>query len=269
MHELIYRFLLEAGYSRASLISLVEPLSPLPEGLYASAIQASPAPEEPTPESIDSTEKYRRFFRKRAQDSVPESSLLKPGQENEPRSASPTYLVVDPETTELLSVIGLVEGESTEELTRHQREANHYAEHAGDKHTQVYLIQLRSGGESTSERIHFYHAGSTEQLHPVSAYAFPDLDTLRAHRIHFQAIERHQAVEEVVEPPRQEEPSGPGRVYFLAVLLLLMALADGWQQFHHGTGLFSVSQVLLVISACLLIAAPVLSLRHRRSSKRT
>lgn len=282
MHELIYRFLLEAGFSRASLVSLAEPVFASPYGLIQQPSQVSTgaqrassfgvpsnrrsAFDEHDPDGIDSTEKYRRFFFKRSPAALSADTSGKSTPEATAET-TPAYLVIDPETADLLAVINVIESDSETELKRQQGDAVRYAAEFGDELTQAYLIQLLPGENSGPERVHFYHVLNTDRLQSVSAYAFPDLDTLRAHRL--RAVIQHKTTSQPKpEPPQNDNPPGAGRVYFLALLLLLLGVGDWWLLQQRDAGLFSVAQSLLVIAACALFAAPALSLRYRRGRKR-
>ncbi|MBX2886499.1 MAG: hypothetical protein KTR32_41475 [Granulosicoccus sp.] len=275
VHELIYRFLLEAGFTRASLVSLSDPVAAYPNTVSIAQPLApltapadAPALQEPTQSSVDSTEKYRRFFRASTAVATTEHSLEKPPPQTPVFETQPAYLVIDPENADMLAVIAVSEGLSDDELSRQQRSAVEYVTQSGDEHTQIYLIQLLSDSDSDADRVRFYHAASSDQIRQLSAYAFPDLDSLRAYRVRALVNKSRQSTQSHIQPaPESVTTYSAGGVYFLAVLLLLLGVGDWWWQQQHGMGLFSVVQTLLLVGSSVLIAAPTLLRLYRHSGK--
>ena len=222
MDELIFQFLLQAGYPRASVIAEATLLTPDGSG---------PVPEDAT-----------------------------------------TYAIVDPDTAERLAVIDVVEAIDGDTLEQVATEVGRYASRVGGKEMQGFVIRVDPRGRNDAEQVQFFRVWPNHPIQQLSAKTFPDLDTLRVvRRLALSSTRRaepgiidlaesddagdraFEADRETVDAERRPSAS-PARRYAPAVLLISLALADGYLVQTRGAGFLTLTQALLAVGAAVVLA---------------
>lgn len=195
------------------------------------------------------------------------------GQIND-RMRAPSFVIVDPDTAELLAVIDVVDAIDGEALREVAIETGAYASRLAGRSIQGFVIRVDVRGHTEEEQVQFYRIWPNSTLQQLSSKSFPDLETLRVARklvINSTAPTVTQSTttmdvdneeSEVVEPR-----PGPG-IYFPALVLLLLVLVDSYMNANRGSSLLSLSQSVMAFGAALLFTVPS-AIRYLRKWNRS
>ena len=229
MDELIFQFLLQAGYPRASIVT--------------------------------------------------EATLLTPGGSGPVPEDASTYAIVDPDTAERLAVIDVAEAIDEDALKQVAAGIGRYASRIGGREVQGFVIRVDPRGRSDAEQVQFFRVWPNHPIQQLSAKTFPDLDTLRvARRLSlsnalrvepgiidfaegddvagrtFEASDRMFGADGETSDAEHHSPAGLARRYVLAMVLVSIALADGYLVQVRGTGFLTLTQALLAVGAAVVVA---------------
>lgn len=213
MDELIYRFLLQAGYPRASIV-------------------------------VDAT-------------------LLTSGAIGDSAEGASTFVIVDPETTDRLAAIDVVEAVDNDTLQVLGGEVAHYARRLGGRDVQGFLIRIDATEPERDEQVRFYRVWPDASLQRLSPKSFPDLDSLKVARKLLlgsptvDSSDRADVVDVVDVVENRGGRPGSGR-YVPALLLILLAVGDWYLERSHGMPLLTLAQALLAIGAATLLTVSAL-----------
>lgn len=221
MEDLIYSFLLQSGYPRASIILDVGVLG------YSA------------------------------------------GQASDVRT--PTFVIVEPESADVLGVINVVDAVNAEELKQLAIETGSYAARLGGKSVQGFVVRLDPHGRSEAEKLQFYKVWPNSTLQRLTSKTFPDLQSLHvAKKLADARKAATTVVPEIVDVPVVEDEvdvtiarPGPG-MYLPALLLVGLIALDSWATASRGMPIMSLSQSILAFGAALLFTIPA-AIRFWRS----
>lgn len=227
MDELIFQFLLQAGYPRSSIVT--------------------------------------------------EATLLTPGGSGPVSEDASTYTVVDPDTADTLAVIDVVEAIDEEALKQVAAGVGRYASRVGGRETQGFVIRVNPRGRSDTEQVQFFRVWPNHPIQQLSAKTFPDLDTLRvARRLSLSnALPVEPGIIDFAEgdgaggrtlgagdgmfgaegrtfDAEHRSSAGLARRYVLALVLISIALADGYLVQTRGVGFLTLTQALLAVGAAVV-----------------
>lgn len=180
----------------------------------------------------------------------------------------PAFVIVDPDTTEILSVIEVVEAVNGDTLRQVAIETGAYASQLGGKSVQGFVIRVDVRGKTEAEQIQFYRIWPNSTLQQLNSKTFPDLSTLRVAKklVNVSAAKESSptlapSVEpEIIDLVDEDEElieSRPGiGMYLPALVLILLGLVDGYFSLIRGTPLLSVPQSVLAFGAAMLLTLP-------------
>ena len=213
MEDLIYSFLLQANYPRASIVLDAEML-----GISATG-----------------------------------------GKE----AKVPAFVVVDPQTTDTLAVIDVVDAVDVDGLKDAAVETGTYANRLAGKKIQGFVIRVDVRGRTEADQVQFYRVWPNNSLQQVSSKKFPDLDALRVSRMlvtgQSQNAEKldtrvvSDELDSLIEADSGTTSEVGVGIYIPAVVLLLLIFADGIFSTFRGDPLVSVAQSILALGAAALI----------------
>lgn len=184
----------------------------------------------------------------------------------------PAFVIVDPDTAEILSVIEVVDAVDGDSLRQVSIETGAYASQLGGKSVQGFVIRVDVRGKTEAEQIQFYRVWPNSTLQQLSSKTFPDLSSLRVAK-KLAAVSAPEAPLPSVEPEiidliddREEynEPKPSIGMYLPALVLILLGLVDSYFSVVKGTPLLSVPQSVLAFGAAMLLTLPA-AIRFLRS----
>ena len=189
------------------------------------------------------------------------------------RMRAPSFVIVDPETAELLAVIDVVDAIDSDALREVAIETGAYASRLAGRTIQGFVIRVDVRGHTEDEQVQFYRIWPNSTLQQLSSKSFPDLETLRVARklvtsSSAPSTAKASAVMEVDDEDAQpvEPRPGPG-MYFPALVLLVLVLIDSYMNASRGSSLLSLSQSVMAFGAALLFTLPS-AIRYLRRWKR-
>ena len=200
-----------------------------------------------------------------------DADLLEPIARAGSTSKVPAFVVVDPEEAYPLAVIDVVESLDFDSLKQVAEQVGAYANLLGGKLMQGFLIRLDSLGESEVEQVQFYRVLPNSALHQLSSKNFPDIDSLRVSR---KLMTNSAAKAEDSAPGLEDKRSSPdtallddnaasknrckpsAALYVPAIVLVILAFADGIISTLFGVSLISISQSVLALGAAALLTLP-------------
>ena len=198
---------------------------------------------------------------------VADIDLLGAAAQMSPSTKAPTFVIVDPDTADLLAVLEVVDAVNGDVLRQVAIETGAYASRLGGKTLQGFVIRVDVKGTNEAEQVQFYRVWPNSTLQQLSSKTFPDLGSLKVARklsetsVQRQAVETHQTVEKLddeVEPPR----AGMG-LYIPASILFLIVIIESVMRARTGEPLMSVSQSILALGAAALFTLPA-AIRYLR-----
>lgn len=185
------------------------------------------------------------------------------------RMRTPSFVIVDPDTAELLAVIDVVDAIDGDALREVAIETGAYASRLAGRSIQGFVIRVDVRGHTEDEQVQFYRIWPNSTLQQLSSKSFPDIDTLRvarklanastASKVAATAVPVDEMEEE--EKPVEARP-GPG-MYLPPLVLLAIVLIDSYLNVSRGTSLLSLSQSVLAFGAALLFTLPA-AIRYLR-----
>jgi len=185
------------------------------------------------------------------------------------RMRAPSFVIVDPDTAELLAVIDVVDAIDGDALREVAIETGAYASRLAGRSIQGFVIRVDVRGHTEDEQVQFYRIWPNSTLQQLSSKSFPDIDTLRvarklanastASKVAATAVPVDEMEEE--EKPVEARP-GPG-MYLPPLVLLAIVLIDSYLNVSRGTSLLSLSQSVLAFGAALLFTLPA-AIRYLR-----
>jgi len=212
LEDLIYSFLLQSDYPRASVIFDVDTLGPV---------------------------------------ALPGSGMK-----------VPSFVIVDPDTTEILSIIEVVDSVDGDTLRQVAIETGAYASRLAGKMVQGFVIRVDVRGRSEAEQVQFYRVWPNSTLQQLTSKTFPDLETLRVAR-KFAAINNPKSssgepeildlIDDEDDLPELRPDAG---MYIPAAVLVVLALVDSYFAIFKDGSLLSVPQSVLAFGAALLLTLP-------------
>ncbi len=186
----------------------------------------------------------------------------------------PAFVIVDPDNTDILSVIEVVDAVNGDTLRQIAIETGAYASQLGGKSVQGFVIRVDVHGKTEAEQIQFYRIWPNSTLQQLNSKTFPDLSTLRvAKKLATVSAPQEPAPTPAVEPEiidliDDDEDfieSKPGfGMYLPALVLILLGLVDGYFTVIKGAPLLSVPQSVLAFGAAILFTLPA-AIRFLRS----
>ena len=195
-----------------------------------------------------------------------DSDLLGPAAQVGSGLKVPSFIIVDPDTAQSLAVIEVVDAIDGDTLRQVAIETGAYAAKLGNKAIQGFVIRVDVRGRTEEEQVQFYRVWPNSTLQQLSSKTFPDLDTLRVARKLADArtaATKPPQIIEAIEPEEDIEPSPGAGMYFPAVMLLVLIVADSFFNASKGAPLLSVSQSVLALGAALLFTLPA-AIRYLR-----
>jgi hypothetical protein len=195
--------------------------------------------------------------------------LLGPAAQIGSGTKSPSFVIVDPDTADLLAVIEVVDAIDGVTLRQVAIETGAYASRLAGKSIQGFVIRVDVRGRTEAEQVQFYRIWPNSTLQQLSSKTFPDLETLRVARMLMMAksADKVKAVPEFAGPAGEEESPverRPGAgMYFPAFVLLLLVAADSFFSATRGISLLTISQSVLVFGAASLFTLPA-AIRYLR-----
>ncbi len=175
---------------------------------------------------------------------------------------APSFVIVDPDTAELLAVIDVVDAIDGDALREVAIETGAYASRLAGRTIQGFVIRVDVRGHTEEEQVQFYRIWPNSTLQQLSSKSFPDLETLRvARKLVISGSAPSPAQSSAVLDPEEEDRAfdeprpGPG-MYFPALVLLLLVLIDSYMNASRGSSLLSLSQSVMAFGAALLFTVP-------------
>lgn len=190
-----------------------------------------------------------------------DTDLLGPAAQPAAGMRSPSFVIVDPETAEMLAVIEVVDAIDGDTLRQVAIETGAYASRLGGKSIQGFVIRVDVRGRTEAEQVQFYRIWPNSTLQQLSSKTFPDLETLRVARKLADggatpaSATAAEVVEQLEEDMLVEARPGAG-MYFPAIVLLLLVIIDNYITATRGTSLLTVSQSVLAFGSALLFTLP-------------
>lgn len=183
----------------------------------------------------------------------------------------PSFVIVDPDTAELLAIIDVVDAIDGDALRQMSIETGAYASRLGGKAIQGFVIRVDVRGRTEEEQIQFYRVWPNSTLHQLTSKSFPDLGSLRvARKLVLENTPRPVINAEPVIMEEEEEYDEvlaiqrPGIGLFLpAIVLLILIAADIFSTISRGTALWTVAQCVLASGAAFLFSLPA-AIRYLR-----
>ncbi len=175
---------------------------------------------------------------------------------------SPSFIIADPLTAELLAVIDVVDAIDGDTLRQVSIETGAYASRLGGRTVQGFVIRVDVRGRTEEEQVQFYRIWPNSTLQQLSSKSFPDLDTLRVARKLVVASKTAVANVTTVNVNRDEETDGTvarrpnAGMYIPALVLLALVIVDSVFVAYHGAPLLTVAQSVLAFGAALLFTLP-------------
>lgn len=222
MDDLIYNFLLQSDYPRASIILNVE--------VVGSAICSDSGNE------------------------------------------APAFIIVEPETADVLAVIDVASSLSDEMLEERAGEVRSYAHQLAGNYALGFLFCVDPHGSTEQEQVRIYRLLRNARLQQLSMQNFPDFNTLR--------VSRKLAIKTSVEYDESllASTASTGELqltdadvglhdlddvcgkalysYLLALVLLIAIVADRILMMYLGESLLTTAQSVLTIGAAVLFTVP-------------
>lgn len=192
--------------------------------------------------------------------------LLGPSAQVDAGMRRPSFIIVDPLTADLLAVINVVDAVDGDALRQVSIETGAYASRLGERTIQGFVIRVDVRGRTEDEQVQFYRIWPNSTLQQLSSKSFPDLDTLRVARKLVIAItsatanEAPATTDEIDDLVKRRPGVG---MYFPAVALLMLVIADSFFAANRGVPLLSVSQSVLAFGAAMLLSLPA-AIRYSR-----
>lgn len=206
------------------------------------------------------------IFRFLLESGFPRGSILTDHKsDNTGQSYQPAFLIVDPESADTLAVIDVVESGTMEQLSSHALHTGRFAAKVGRHGVQSFVIQVDDENPVSSEQVRFFKLLAGKKMQQISSYAFPDLEALQvARKLKSKNQYPGAAVLDDDSGSRKETDRGAQVLYVLAILLVIMCVLDWSLMQIRGSGIFTLQQILLLISAAALLAIPILAQQIRR-----
>jgi len=191
---------------------------------------------------------------------VLDSDLLGPAAQVGSGMKVPSFIIVDPESAQSLAVIEVVDAIDGDALRQVAIETGAYAAKIGNKAIQGFVIRVDIRGRTEEEQVQFYRVWPNSTLQQLSSKTFPDLASLRVARklidTRMAAAAQAPQIIEPIDIDDDIEPSPGAGMYFPAVFLLLLIVADSYFNALKGVPLLSLSQSVLAFGAALLFTLP-------------
>ncbi|WP_157735927.1 hypothetical protein [Granulosicoccus antarcticus] len=174
----------------------------------------------------------------------------------------PSFVIVDPDTAELLAIIDVVDAIDGDALREMSTETGAYASRLGGKAIQGFVIRVDVRGSTEDEQIQFYRVWPNSTLHQLSSKSFPDLGSLRVARklvidnMPKPVIRAEPIIMEEESDDDQSEPRPGWGMYLPAFVLLVLIIADGLSNAIRGISLLTLSQSVLAFGVAFLLTLP-------------
>lgn len=167
-----------------------------------------------------------------------------------------SFVIVDPDTTDILAVISVVGPVNAELLTEHSSRVAAETQRVGGQRAQGYVVRVDSKAKREAEQVQFYRCHPNKDIQQLSARTFPDLDSLR---VNFKLMTEKSLPEpEIIDLPDDVDtaPRLSAFAYMPAVVLLLLGVIDWVSGRFFGTNVFEITHALLFVSAAILFSLP-------------
>lgn len=196
--------------------------------------------------------------------------LLGPAAPTGDQMRSPSFVIVDPESADLLAVIDVVDAVDGDALREVAIETGAYASRLAGRAIQGFVIRVDVRGRTEEEQVQFYRIWPNSTLQQLSSKSFPDLETLRVAKklatasgsTSTASVMAGNLDDEEDETEFVEPRPGPG-IYFPALVLLVLVVIDSFLNASRGTSLLSLTQSVLAFGAALLFTLPA-AIRYLR-----
>lgn len=175
---------------------------------------------------------------------------------------TPSFVIVDPDTAEILAVIEVVDAIDGDALRQVAIETGAYASRLGGKAIQGFVIRVDVRGRTEAEQVQFYRIWPNSTLQQLSSKTFPDLETLRVARKLASAVVppainiAPPATEQALVTKEVREVKASKLIYLPAGILLMLLAIDGFLSISGDAPLMTVSQSVLAFGAALLFTLP-------------
>lgn len=174
-------------------------------------------------------------------------------------SATPSFVIVDPQTADRLAVISVVGPVDGQALSEHAVTTGNAASKLGGHSVQGYVIRVDTDGASEAEQVQFYRVWPNTALQQLSARTFPDLDSLRvSQKIALQSMAVTTEIIDTEEEAPYVLPSLGMGAYLPGILLLLIACADWLFSYFRGEPLLGTAQSILLVVSAILLSLPAI-----------
>lgn len=181
----------------------------------------------------------------------------------------PSFVIVDPDTTDVLSIIEVVDSVDGDTLRQVAIETGAFASRMAGNLVQGFVIRVDVRGRTEAEQVQFYRVWPNSTLQQLTTKTFPDLDTLRVAR---KLALINNAKPSTAEPENLNlvraadvtpEPRPNAGMYIPAAVLVVLALVDSYFAIFEDGNLLSVPQSVLAFGAALLLTLPA-AIRYLR-----
>ena len=175
-------------------------------------------------------------------------------------SSPPTFVIVDPQTADVLAVIRVVDAIDGDTLRGVAQETSGYASRMGGKSLQGFVIRVDVRGELEAEQIQFYRVWPNNSLQRLTPKTFPDMETLIVAKrlVESSKPPAEDSTPEIVGPVDEEMNEEPRPVisfrnlFLPAIVLSAVMCADWGFSFFTGGTLLTLSQTLLIFGVAML-----------------
>jgi len=185
----------------------------------------------------------------------------------------PAFVIVDPDTADVLAVIEVVDAYAAEDLKDAATETGAYASRLAGNLIQGFVIRVDIHAAAKEEKVKFYRIWPNSTLKQLSARNFPNFDSLRVSR-KLATKSAAKALEQAIpasgkfftstKPSHNDKlrPSIAG-LYLPALALLLLIVADALLSSLYGLYLLTLPGSILASVAAALMTLPA-AIRHLR-----